>query len=411
MKKYRKLLLITMLVCFGLALKGERVEAAEKLNNYFHVLDDKTHEPVDGITVTIYAPNGEKIGDYQSPEFTTKLDQLTNYTISISHPENAYTTNQAGFFSANKDYYGDTKDINIYVLNVKDPDIYLNFLVLDNVSQDEIKGSMEATIYSQDTNERIDTVKITKDNTVHKTKLRPGKYIAEFTKVPKGYMPQNINFEVKKSDLDVGITNINVTAELPRITGVIKIYVKNEEDKLLPGASFMINQKGKEESEETKAVTTDENGTCNYTVENVGDYENKLKSYYQFTIIGKEPPVGYQFEETEQTVSMEDGEIDDNHLLDVSVTFKVTKKPVIDESKVNQSTVMSGKDQQKLNNEATAEQNKKDTEETLSDQLSKLAKSVQTSDGNIKILFVAILVLACLGMIYGKKIIKEKKRG
>lgn len=56
---------------------------------------------------------------------------------------------------------------------------------------------------------------------------------------------------------------------------------------------------------------------------------------------------------------MEDGEIDDNHLLDVSVTFKVTKKPVIDESKVNQSTVMSGKDQQKLNNEATAEQNKK----------------------------------------------------
>lgn len=49
-------------MCFGLALKGERVEAAEKLNNYFHVLDDKTHEPVDGITVTIYAPNGEKIG-------------------------------------------------------------------------------------------------------------------------------------------------------------------------------------------------------------------------------------------------------------------------------------------------------------------------------------------------------------
>ena len=180
---------------------------------------------------------------------------------------------------------------------------------------------------------------------------------------------------------------------------------------MLPGASFIINQKGKEESEETKVITTDENGTCNYTVENVGDYDNKLKSYYQFTIIGKEPPVGYQFEETEQTVSMEDGETDDNHLLAVDVTFKVTKKPVIDESKVNQSTVMSGKDQQKLNNEATAEQNKKDTEETLSDQLSKLAKSVQTSDENIKILFVAILVLACLGMIYGKKIIKVKKRG
>ena len=98
----------------------------------------------------------------------------------------------------------------------------------------------------------------------------------------------------------------------------------------------MINQKGKEESEETKAVTTDENGTCNYTVENVGDYDNKLKSYYQFTIIGKEPPVGYQFEETEQTVSMEDGEIDDNHLLDVFVTFKVTKKPVIDESMIEE---------------------------------------------------------------------------
>lgn len=86
---------------------------------------------------------------------------------------------------------------------------------------------------------------------------------------------------------------------------------------------------------------------------------------------------------------MEDGEIDDNHLLDVSVTFKVTKKPVIDESKVNQSTVMSGKDQQKLNNEATAEQNKKDTEETLSDQLSKLAKSVPNFRWKYKILFVA----------------------
>lgn len=410
MKKYRKLLLITMLVCFGLALKGERVEAANEITNYIHVIDSETKKPISGVNISIYDDNNVKIGNFDKSEFSVKLKQLTYYRIEISSQDDSYITNQKTFFSANEDYYEDTKDIYISMINIENPTIELSFLFFDNITQNEIKPNMKAAIYKDDTNELIDTIQIKEDEENYKLKLKKGKYRVKFSDIPKGYNASTDTvFEVDKNQLILGKLNIPVKVNFSRTTGIIKIYLKNENNALIPGGTFEIKKENS--SEEGVKLTTDENGICNFTMNSVGEYEEKLKTYYQYKITAKEPPVGYRFEETEQTVSMEDGETDDNNLLAVDVTFKVTKKPVIDESKANQSTVMSGKDQQKLNNEATAEQNKKDTEETLSDQLSKLAKSVQTSDGNIKILFVAILVLACLGMIYGKKIIKEKKRG